>query len=94
MSGERSVFFTEMAERGARRVVERLTMIADRYGAPVNPNDEVITLSEMLQHYENVGHMPGDDSCGDAICEKARRMVAAAIAAIAAMNSQQSQGGS
>ena len=42
MSGERSVYFIEMAERGAQRVTERIAMVADRYGKPIDPNDEVI----------------------------------------------------
>ena len=90
MAGERSAYFIEMAERGAQRVVERLAMVADRYGAPIDPNDDVITLAEMMQHYNLRGHMPGSaDECTEKICERARAMVAGALAALAAQPAQQ-----
>lgn len=83
MAGERSAYFVEMGERGAQRIVERLAMIADRYGKPIDPNDDVITLAEMMQHYMAAGHMPGDQDCKEKICERARNVVAGAMAAIA-----------
>ena len=83
MAGERSAYFTEMAERGAQRIVERLVMIADRYGKPINPNDDVITFAEMMQEYERMGHYPPDENCGSPVCERARRMIASAMATVA-----------
>lgn len=82
MSGERSAYFVQMAERGAQRVVDRIQMVADRYGAPPNPNDDVITLAEMLQHLEDFGHTVGSPDCGHPLCEKARLMVANALTAM------------
>ena len=83
MSGERSAYFIDMAERGAQRVMERLSMIADRYGKPINPNDDVITFAEMMQHYNDYGHTPGAEGCGHPVCEKAKRMIANALSTIA-----------
>lgn len=89
MSGERSAYFIDVAERGAQRVVERLALVADRYGAPINPADDVITFAEMMQHYNLRGHMPGSaDECTEKICERARAMVAGALAALAAQSAQ------
>lgn len=79
MSGERSAHFIELAERGAQRFVERLAMITDRYGKPIDPNDGVITLAEMMQEYETSGHLPPGDNCSNPICERARKMVANAL---------------
>ena len=93
MSGERSAYFVEMAERGAQRVVERLAMIADRYGKPIDPADDVITFAEMMQHYSEMGHMPGDYTCTDAVCERARKMVAGAMVAIAQQQQAQAAQG-
>ena len=91
MSGERSVYFVEMAERGAQRIVERLAMIADRYGAPIDPADDVITFAEMMEHLTQFGHVPGDAYCNEKLCERARNMVAGALAAIAAQPQQGAQ---
>ena len=83
MSGERSVYFVEMASRAARRLTERIAMVADRYGQPVDPTDDVITFAEMLAHVAEAGHHPGmDDTCTEPICEQARRMIAGALAAL------------
>ena len=84
MAGERSVYFVDVAERGAQRVVERLAMIADRYGAPINPADDVITFAEMMQELQERGHYPPGDKCPSPVCEKGRRMIANALAAMAA----------
>ena len=83
MSGERSERFIALAEQAAQRMTRNLAMIADCYGAPIDPKDDVITFAEMMQHYEDFGHTPGDAGCTDAICERARRMVANALAAMA-----------
>lgn len=92
VSGERSAYFVEMAERGAQRVVERLAMIADRYGAQPNPNDDVITFAEMMQEYETFGHVPPDENCGSPVCERARRMVAGALRTMAQQAAAPPQG--
>lgn len=88
MAGERSAYFVEMAERGARRVAERIAMVADRYGAPPK-DDDVITFVELMQEYENFGHYPPGEDCMSPVCERARRMVAGALRAM----TQQPQGG-
>lgn len=89
MPGGRSLYFISVAERAAQRMTDRLLMIADRYGAPPNPNDDVITFAEMMQHYDLRGHMPGDPTCNEPLCEKARAMVAGALAAMAQQPPQQ-----
>lgn len=91
MAGERSIYFTQMAERGAQRVVERLAMIAERYGKPIDPTDDVITFAEMMQHLVEFGHMPGDNYCNEKLCDRARKMVAGALAAVAQQAQQQQQ---
>lgn len=83
MSGERSDRNIALAARAAQRVTRNLAMIADRYGAPVDPADDRITFAELLQHLSDAGHTPGtDDDCTDPLCNRARKMVAGAIAAL------------
>lgn len=83
MAGERSLYFVEVAERGAQRIVERLAMIADRYGLPIDPGDDVITFAEMLQELQERGHYPPGADCTSPVCEKGRRMIANAMAVVA-----------
>lgn len=59
----------------------KIKMVSDRYGVPPK-DDDVITLTEMMQHYDDYGHTPGDPNCGHPICERARMMVANALQAM------------
>lgn len=89
MTGERSAYFTEMAERGARRVIERLGMIADRYGS-VQLAD-VMTQAEAGQHMQDYGHIY-DENCREAFCEKWRALVASAMTQMQAQMRTEAQG--
>ena len=78
MSGERAKRYIDLANQASERVVQRLAMIEDYYGAMTGDPD-VLTWDEIAEEMQEYGHNVPDPNCNSPVCQKARMMLANAL---------------